>query len=245
MWDRPKRSRVSNVARICSAVALTVVASCGGDNGGEDAGSSAATVDVTSSVARDDTTAATAGQSSPSDVSAIGALLVTEEDGDSLFGNGDPPIREGEEYYEPSPEQLCDGGVTAAMLADDDVFNLLDGYDDWVFFGQWISSEAIDDAATRFESGAEVITSCLDISYTNDDGATIEFVPLAIEDSGLDDVEGLTVVRDGEPIFDFVYARQGGLITAMYFDYRGYTWPEEEKAAVLDVAIEKLIDAEP
>lgn len=165
--------------------------------------------------------AATAGQSSPSDVSAIGALLVTEEDVDSLYGNGDPPIREGDEYYEPSPDQLCDDGVTAAMLADDDVFNLLDGYDHWVFFGQWISSEAIDDAAARFEAGAEVITSCLDISYTNDDGAMIEFVPLAVEDSGLDDVEGLTVVRDGEPIFDFVYARQGGLVTAMYFDYRG------------------------
>lgn len=246
MWDRSSTSRFRAAAGPFAAAALsmTMLASCGGTDSVEDAGSSAVTGGVTSPASAEVSSPATSGGSTPVEETGIGALLVTEDDVDFLYQNGDPPIRQGDEYYEAPPEQICDGGVTADMLAEDDVFTLLDGHDDWVFFGQWISSEAVDDASARFETGAEVLTSCLDISYPNDDGATIEFVSLAVDDLGLDDLQGATVVRDGTPIMDFVYARQGGLLTAMYFDYRGYTWPEEEKAVLLDVAVQKLLDAE-
>ena len=172
----------------------------------------------------------------------LARLLVTAEDVDFLYGNGQPPVLAGDEYYEERPTGFCKGGLDADMLAAPHVFNLLDD-DAIIFFGQWVSGEPVSEATDRFAEGRQVLASCHEVGYTNSEGDDIAFKPFAVANPGLDEVDGLVVTRNADPFLSVVYARHGGVITLMYFEGTFSDWAPTQLETVIRIGFTKLLDA--
>jgi hypothetical protein len=169
------------------------------------------------------------------DESALEPIVITAEDLD--WYPHDPAIMTeaepgDDERYEEPPIQFCENGDELAMVADNDLFTLLDD-DAWVWVGEWVTGERADAAEKRVKNGVASIEAC---------GEKWRRVDLVRPD--LDEVYRYEIVEDGEPVgLDLVYARNGGVIVMLYLDGDEIDWKDDKKESAVVIALDRLAAA--